>query len=137
MTEPDALDVKLNDIFPGKVVRKDLLLQVKKGTNVPSFVLEFLLARFCASDDPQEIQTGFQAVLETITNNYVRPDESNKAKIKVQSTGKHTFIDKIHVSYNEKERRTWANMENFNSQRISVSDRFYKEENDRIYEGGI
>ena len=54
----DALDAKLNEVFPGKVVRKDLLLQVKKGTNVPSFVLEFLLARYCASDDPREIQEG-------------------------------------------------------------------------------
>lgn len=137
MNQNDALDEKLNTVFPGKVVRKDLLLQVKKGTNVPSFVLEFLLAKFCASDDPQEIQTGFQAVLETIQNSYVRPDESNKAKIKVQNTGKHTFIDKIHVAYNEREKHTWANMENFNSQRISIEPRLYKDENDRIYEGGI
>jgi ATP-dependent Lon protease len=137
MVELDALDTKLNHVFPGKVVRKDLLLQVKKGTNVPSFVLEFLLARFCASDDPQEIQMGFQAVLETIQNNYVRPDESNKAQIKVQSTGKHTFIDKIHVKYNERQKRTWANMENFNSQMIAINERFYKDENDRIFEGGI
>ena len=49
-------------MFAGKVVRKDLLLQVKKGTNVPSFVLEFLLARYCASDDPREIQDGMAAV---------------------------------------------------------------------------
>ena len=62
----NALDEKLNDVFTGKVVRKDLLLQVKKGTNVPSFVLEFLLARYCASDDPREIQDGMAAVLETI-----------------------------------------------------------------------
>ena len=137
MSQHEALDLKLNEAFSGKVVRKDLLLQVKKGTNVPSFVLEFLLSRFCASDDPQEIQTGFSAVLETIQNNYVRPDESNKAKIKVQSSGRHTFIDKIHVSYNEREKRTWANMENFNSQRIAIEERFYKNENDRIFEGGI
>ena len=82
---PDALDQKLNDIFSGKVVRKDLLLQVKKGTNVPSFVLEFLLARFCASDDPREIQEGMAAVLETIQKNYVRPDESNRAQMLVQA----------------------------------------------------
>ena len=43
MTAAD-LDSKLNEVFLGKVVRKDLLLHVKKGTNVPSFVLEFLLA---------------------------------------------------------------------------------------------
>ncbi len=133
----DALDLKLNEVFLGKVVRKDLLLQVKKGTNVPSFVLEFLLARYCASDDPREIQEGMAAVLETIQKNYVRPDESNKAQMIVQQKGKHTFIDKIHVKYSEKEKRPWARMENFNSSRIAINDRYYKSENDRIFEGGI
>ena len=133
----DPLDIKLNSVFGGKVVRKDLLLQVKKGTNVPSFVLEFLLARFCASDDPREIQEGMAAVLETIQKNYVRPDESNRAQIQVQSAGRHTFIDKIHVKYSEKEKRPWARMENFNSQRIAINERFYRSENDRIFEGGL
>ena len=133
----DPLDLKLNEVFPGKVVRKDLLLQVKKGTNVPSFVLEFLLARYCASDDPREIQEGMAAVLETIQKNYVRPDESNKAQMLVQQKGKHTFIDKIHVKYFEKEKRPWARMENFNSSRIAINERYYKSENDRIFEGGI
>lgn len=133
----DALDKKLNEVFPGKVVRKDLLLQVKKGTNVPSFVLEFLLARYCASDDPREIQEGLAAVLETIQKNYVRPDESNRAQMLVQQKGKHTFIDKIHVRYYEKEKRPWARMENFNSSRIAINEQFYKKESDRIFEGGI
>lgn len=133
----DALDQKLNQVFAGKVVRKDLLLQVKKGTNVPSFVLEFLLARFCASDDPREIQEGMAAVLDTIQRNYVRPDESNRAQMAVQGTGRHTFIDKIHVKYSEKEKRPWARMENFNSSRIAINERFYRGENDRIFEGGI
>lgn len=136
MTQDD-LDRKLNSVFLGKVVRKDLLLQVKKGTNVPSFVLEFLLARYCASDDPREIQEGMAAVLETIQKNYVRPDESNKAQMLVQGKGKHTFIDKIHVKYSEKEKRPWARMENFNSSRIAINERYYKGENDRIFEGGI
>jgi ATP-dependent Lon protease len=134
---PDPLDQKLNEVFLGKVVRKDLLLQVKKGTNVPSFVLEFLLARYCASDDPREIQEGLAAVLETIQKNYVRADESNKAQMLVQQKGKYTFIDKIHVRYSEKEKRPWARMENFNSSRIAINDTFYKSENDRIFEGGI
>lgn len=133
----DALDAKLNDVFPGKVVRKDLLLQVKKGTNVPSFVLEFLLARYCASDDPREIKEGLAAVLETIQKNYVRPDESNRAQMLVQQKGRHTFIDRIHVRYYEREKRPWARMENFNSSRIAINERYYQGENDRIFEGGI
>ena len=51
MSELDALDLQLTSTFEGKVVRKDLLHRIKKGTNVPTFVLEFLLARFCGSDD--------------------------------------------------------------------------------------
>ena len=132
----DRLDTKLNEIYPGRVVRKDLLHQIKKGTNVPSFVLEFLLAKYCASDDPEEIEAGKQAVFETIEKNYVRPDEANKAQSTVQQKGKHKFIDKVHVRYVEKEKRHWAEMENFNSRRIAIAEKYYRE-NDRILEGGI
>ena len=132
----ETLDQKLIRAFPGCVVRKDLLHQIKKGTNVPSFVLEFLLAKFCATDDPDEIQAGIAAVIETIQKNYVRPDESNRAQSLVQQKGKHKFIDKIHVRYVEGEKRHWAEMENFNSRRIAINDSFYRN-NDRLLEGGI
>jgi len=132
----DPLDQKLLDTYYGKVVRKDLLHEVKKGSNVPSFVLEYLLARFCASDDPQEIESGKQAVFETIQQNYVRPNEANRAQSTVQQKGNHVFIDKLHVNYMERERRHWAAMENFDSRRIAINERFYKD-NDRLLEGGI
>lgn len=132
----DKLDLQLNDIFEGKVVRKDLLHRIKKGTNVPTFVLEFLLAKYCASDDPLEIDAGMEAVLATLQDNYVRPDESNAAQSKVATKGNYRFIDKVHVRYVEKEKRHWAALENFNSQRIAVSQQFYRD-NDRILEGGI
>lgn len=132
----NELDRKLNEVFPGKVVRKDLLHKIKTGTNVPSFVLEFLLAKYCASDNDEEIKAGIEAVFETLESNYVRPDEANKAQSTVQQKGKHRFIDKVHVTYSEKEKRHWAEMENFNSRRIAIPEKFYKE-NDRILEGGI
>lgn len=132
----DALDEKLLEHFEGKAVRKDLLHRIKKGTNVPTFVLEFLLARFCASDDEDEIQEGLSAVLETLDDNYVRPDEANAAQSRVATKGRHKFIDKVHVRYVEKEKRHWASLENFNSQRIAIGEKFYKN-NDRLLEGGI
>ena len=95
----DTLDQRLNSVFNGRVVRKDLLHRIKKGTNIPTFVLEFLLARYCASDDPAEIQAGMEAVLATLQDNYVRPDEANAAQSQVATKGKHRFIDKIHVRY--------------------------------------
>lgn len=132
----DALDIKLNEAFPGKVVRKDLLHEIKRAVNVPSFVLEFLLSRYCASEDPEEIEEGKKAVLQTIEKCYVRPDESNKAQAIVEQKKRHKFIDKIHVKYVEREKRYWAEMENFASKRIAINPCFYQE-NEKLLESGI
>lgn len=132
----DELDQKLNATFDGKVLRKDLLHRIKKGTNVPTFVLEFLLAKYCASNDQAEMDSGMEAVLSSLQENYVRPDEANAAQSKVATKGKHRFIDKVHVRYVEKEKRHWASLENFNSQRIAIGEKFYRD-NDRLLEGGI
>lgn len=132
----DELDKKLNETFDGKVLRKDLLHRIKKGTNVPTFVLEFLLAKYCASNDQAELDAGMEAVLSSLQENYVRPDEANAAQSKVATKGKHRFIDKVHVRYVEKEKRHWASLENFNSQRIAIGEKFYRD-NDRLLEGGI
>lgn len=132
----DDLDRKLNDIYDGKVVRKDLLHRIKKGTNVPTFVLEFLLARFCASNDEAELSAGMDAVLATLQDNYVRPDEANAKQSLVATNGKHRFIDKVHVRYVEREKRHWASLENFNSQRIAIGEKWYRD-NERLLEGGL
>lgn len=132
----DDLDKKVTSVFDGKVVRKDLLHRIKKGTNVPTFVLEFLLARYCASDEEAEIQAGLEAVLETLNDNYVRPNEANRAQSKVATKGKYKFIDKVHVNYVEKDRRHWAALENFDSRRVAISEKFYRD-NDRLLQGGL
>ena len=57
----DTLDDKVNSAFSGKVVRKDLVRNVKVGANVPVFVLEFLLGKYCASTDPIAIEMGVRS----------------------------------------------------------------------------
>ncbi len=132
----DPLNDKLNEFFGGRAVRKDLVHRLKKGTNIPTFVLEFLLAKYCATDDPDEIEQGLKAVNERLQGNYVRPNESNLAQSMVEQKGQHRFIDKVHVTYKEREKRHWAEMENFGSKRIAISERHYKE-NPRLLEGGL
>jgi ATP-dependent Lon protease len=83
----DVLDDKANQLFAGKVVRKDLVRKVKVGANVPVFVLEFLLGKYCASSDAIAIQMGLQVVNDTLANNYIRPDEAVKAQSKVKENG--------------------------------------------------
>ena len=85
----------------------------------------------CSSD-----LAGMEAALSSLQENYVRPDEANAAQSKVATKGKHRFIDKVHVRYVEKEKRHWASLENFNSQRIAIGEKFYRD-NDRLLEGGI
>ena len=84
-------------MFAGKVVRKDLVRKVKVGANVPVFVLEYLLGKYCASSDEMAIQMGLQVVNDTLADNYIRPDEATKAQSKVKEQGQHTFIDKVKV----------------------------------------
>src|SRR5215212_2777427 len=83
----DPLDAKLTRVFEGKVVRKDLVRKVKVGANVPVFVLEFLLGKYCASSDEMAIQMGLQVVNDTLANNYIRDDESQKAQSRVKENG--------------------------------------------------
>ena len=116
----DALDRKLTHVFAGKVVRKDLLHQLKGGDNVPSYVLEYLLGRYCASEDAEEIRLGIEAVKDTLRKNYFRHDEANKAQSLVEQNGKHRFIDRIEVRFLPSETKYWASMENFGFHRIHV-----------------
>ena len=74
------LDRKASSVFAGKVVRKDLVRKIKVGANVPVFVLEYLLGKYCATDDPAAIEAGLRVVNSTLADNFVRPDEANKAQ---------------------------------------------------------
>ena len=115
----DSLDDRVNQIFAGKVVRKDLVRKVKVGANVPVFVLEYLLGKYCASSDEIAIQTGLQVVNDTLADNYIRPDESTKAQSKVKEAGKHTFIDKVKVRLVDSQ--YWAEVTNFGHKYVHIN----------------
>jgi ATP-dependent Lon protease len=130
----DALDNKVNQVFAGKVVRKDLVRKVKVGANVPVFVLEYLLGKYCASSDETAIQMGLQVVNETLAENYIRPDEATKAQSRVKEQGRHTFIDKVKVRLVDS--HYWAEVTNFGHKFVHVPDHYVREY-DRILMGGI
>src|SRR5213592_674635 len=118
----DVLDDKVNRVFAGKVVRKDLVRKVKVGANVPVFVLEFLLGKYCASSDEVAIQMGLQVVNDTLANNYIRPDESAKAQSKVKESGRYSFIDKVKVRLVDSD--YWAEAVNFGSKFLHVPTKY-------------
>jgi len=134
--QQDTLDQKVTRVFAGKVVRKDLLHQIKGGENVPSYVLEYLLGKYCASDNEEEIRIGIGAVKETLAANYFRHDEANKAQSMVEQKGRHRFIDRVEVRFLAGENKYWASMDHFGYTRIHIREEFYRRY-ERLLEGGI
>jgi ATP-dependent Lon protease len=130
------LDKKASAIFAGKVVRKDLVRKVKVGANVPVFVLEYLLGKYCATDDPVAIEAGLRVVNSTLAENFVRPDEANKAQSMVREKGRHTLIDKIKVRYVSDDDKYWAEFVNFGHKNVHIPERYIRDY-DRLLMGGI
>ncbi|MGV8073351.1 MAG: protease Lon-related BREX system protein BrxL [Syntrophobacteraceae bacterium] len=130
----DVLDDKVNRVFAGKVVRKDLVRKVKVGANVPVFVLEYLLGKYCASSDEMAIKMGLQVVNDTLAENYIRPDEATKAQSRVKELGKFTFIDKVKVRLTDS--NYWAEVVNFGHRFVHIPDNYIRDY-DRLLTGGI
>jgi ATP-dependent Lon protease len=134
MVEMDHLDRLANDVFPGRVVRKDLVRRVKVGHNVPVHVLEFLLGKYCASDDPQVVDEGLGIVNLTLQENFIRPDEAELAKAKVKFKGQHRIIDKVEARLADN--RFWATLTNFNDRWVHIQDDVVKRY-ERLLQGGV
>jgi ATP-dependent Lon protease len=132
----DALDLKAAEVFAGKVVRKDLVRKIKVGANVPVFVLEYLLGKYCATDDPAAIDAGMRVVNNTLAENFVRSEEGNKAQALVKEKERHTFIDKVKVRYLAEDDKYWAECVNFGNKFLHIPDRYIREF-DRLLMGGV
>ena len=89
------LDIKLNEHFGGKVVRKDLTSAVKGNAIVPTYVLEYLLGQYCATDDEVTIEHGVETVKNIIGQHFVHRDEAQIVKSTVREKGSHRIIDKL------------------------------------------
>ena len=127
---------KLNQVFPGKVVRKDLTKKIKEGANVPVYVLEYLLGMYCATDDESAIEDGVVMVKKILADNFVRPDEAEKVKSLIRERTQYTVIDKITVRLNEREDRYEAEFSNLGIKRAYISPEIVKQF-EKLLVGGI
>lgn len=132
----DALDLKLSDAFAGRVVRKDLVRKIKVGANVPVFVLEYLLGKYCATDDVAAIDAGLRVVNAALAESFIRSDEANKAQALVREKERHTFIDKVTVRYLAEDDKFWAECFHFGHKYIHVPEKYVKDY-DRLLTGGV
>ncbi len=115
-----ALDQKLNRIFGGKVVRKDLTKLVKGNAIVPTYVLEYLLGQYCATDDEETIKQGVETVRNIISKHFVHRDEAEIVKSKIKEKNSHRIIDKVAVALNESRGIYEATFINLNVRKVQV-----------------
>ena len=132
----DEIKTKLRKYFDGKIVRKDLTKKLKEGANVPTYVLEYLLGQYCSSDDEEIIQNGVEIVKKILTENYVRPDESEKILSKLRKHGSLAIIDQVTVGLNLNYDIYEASFSNLGLRGIPIADE-YPEKYDRLLCGGI
>ena len=112
--------------FIGKVVRKDLAFLVKGGLPVPTYVLEYLLGQYCASDDEEVINEGLEKVKQVIKNNYVHRAEAESVKGIIRENGKHRIIDKVTVVLNEKDDEYHANFANLGLSGVPIATEYVR-----------
>lgn len=132
----DEFDRKVIDAFPGKSVRKDLTSLMKKGANVPTYVLEYLLGMYCATDDEVEMKIGLEKIKKILSENYVRPDQSDYVKSKIKENGQYTVIDKVTVRLDEKEDKYIASFTNLDLKDFEVNSDLVTH-NEKLLVGGI
>ena len=121
-----TLQQKIMSAFIGKVVRKDLAFQVKGGLPVPTYVLEYLLGQYCATDDEEAIEQGLEKVKQVIQNNYVHRAESESVKGKIREAGRYRVIDKISVTLNEKADQYEAEFANLGLTHVPIGTQYVK-----------
>ena len=109
----NELDKKINQVFEGCVVRKDLVKEVRGNAIVPSYVLEYLLGQYCATNDEDAINSGIETVKGILAKHYVHRNESELIKSNIREKGTYRVIDKVYAELDEKNdcyRATFANL---------------------------
>ena len=130
------LDDKINQHFAGLVVRKDLVKAVKGNAIVPTYVLEYLLGQYCATNDEATIQTGIDTVKEILRKHYVHRNEAGLVRSTIKEKGRHKVIDRISVSLNDKDDVYEAEFSNLGIKKVLIDSGTVKA-HQKLLVGGV
>ncbi|MCF5222780.1 protease Lon-related BREX system protein BrxL [Pseudomonas syringae] len=134
--ELDLLDNKAASTFEGYIVRKDLVRTFARQFPVPTYVVEFMLGRYCASTDPLEIEEGLEIVQRQLSDRTVRAGEEELFKARAYKTGSAKLIDIVSVRFVEKEGGYLASLPSLNLSRVRIPDKIV-DDNERLLTGGF
>jgi len=132
----NELDKKINEHFAGKVVRKDLTKLVKGNAIVPTYVLEYLLGQYCATDDEATINQGVETVKNVIAKHFVHRDEAQLIKATIRDKNTHRIIDKVSVRLNDKKDVYESSFANLGLTKVVINDSIVKK-HQRLLSGGV
>lgn len=131
----NELSDKLLNYFEGRVVQKDLVRDIKVSVNVPTYVLEYLIGKYCASTDPDLVEEGLKQVKSILSEHFVRNEDLDLIKHKIRDKGSHKIIDKLKARLYETEDKYWAELATCGLKKINIDEKFVKEYEHMLSEG--
>ena len=134
--ELDNIDIIASKAFEGYIVRKDLLEQFRNAYPVPTYVIEFLLGRYCATINPKEIEEGLDVVKRQLQDRTVRPGEEEFFKSKARERGSIRLIDIITARLDTGSDSYVATLPSLRLNKVRISPDIVNA-NDRMLTGGF
>ena len=136
MSELDDLDQIAAEAFDGFIVRKDLALKFKGQYPVPTYVGEFLLGRYCASTDPEEIAEGLKIVERQLRDRTVRAGAHELFKSRAREQGSIKLIDLITARLDVGSDSYFATLPSLQLKDVRIADQMVRE-HQRMLTGGF
>jgi len=134
--ELDALDVKAAEVLEGYIVRKDLVRTFARQFPVPTYVVEFMLGRYCASTDPAEIEEGIEIVERQLSSRTVRAGEEELFKARAYKNGTVKLIDLVSARFSQKDNGYLATLPSIQLSNVRIADKLV-DDNERLLTGGF
>ena len=132
----DELDGKVRQLFPGVTVRKDLVRRMRSAYSVPSFVIEFLLGRYCSDPEDEVVREGMEYVRQTLSEKYVKPDERELIKARIEQHRRYELIEKVAVRLVEEDNQYWAELKNIDIKFVRIDSSEIRK-HERLLTGGL
>ncbi|TNF18459.1 MAG: BREX system Lon protease-like protein BrxL [Vibrionaceae bacterium] len=134
--ELDQLDQIASAHLEGYLVRKDLVRTFARQFPVPTYVVEFLLGRYCASTDPDEIEEGLEIVQRQLESRTVRAGEEELFKARAYKNGTVKLIDLVSARFSQKDNGYVATLPSVQLNRVRINDNVV-DDNERLLTGGF
>jgi ATP-dependent Lon protease len=133
--EMDILDQMAASVFDGFLVRKDLVRQYSRQYPIPTYVVEFLLGRYCATIDEHEIMEGLQVVERQLTDRTVRTGEEELFKARAREKGSVKLIDIVRARLDSKNDCFIAELPSLRLKDVRIGDRLVHEHERMLTDG--